>query len=550
MEAKKVKKDLLYHMEKVVEELKDSQLSKEFFKKSATHIRYVSKKLDMTQEQSVLMSLFIDKSDDKRIYISELAEYMKCRTVRIIRYMPDIDELERRGLVRCSRSDRRPSYRVPIEVINAFKNDENYIPRNIHDLTCSDLFAELQDIFMERDDCELTYEETVEKVKYLLECNRHLVFTSRILGYGFDDDDFCLLMLFCHLFVNDTDDRIRFHDIEFLYKDTRRFSGLKCGLQCEEHILQEEKLIEFSGEDGFKDRDTFKMTSEAKSFLFPELKIPSMDNDKKRGDMIRHEDISPKQLFYDKSITAQIQELGGLLDEKHYKDVYSRLKANGFRSGFTCLFYGAPGTGKTETVLQLARQTGRDIVQVNVSEIKSMWVGESEKNIKNLFDLYRQKVKEMAIAPILLFNEADAIIGKRQEGAERAVDKMENSIQNIILQEMESLEGILIATTNLAQNMDKAFERRFLYKIKFTKPTLEARTAIWKSMIPSLSEEIAHALANKYDFSGGQIENIARHYAIDNILHGAKAGELATLTEHCDNELLEKDGIKRRIGFV
>ena len=550
MEAKKVKKDLLYHMEKVVEELKDSQLSKEFFKKAAPHIRYVSKKLDMTQEQSVLMSLFIDKSDDNQIYISELAEYMKCRTVRIIRYMPDIDELERRGLVRCSRSERRSSYRVPIEVVNAFKNDENYIPRNIHDLTCSDLFAELQDIFMERDDCELTYEGTVEKVKYLLECNRHLVFTSRVLGYGFDDDDFCLLMLFCHLFVNDTDDRIRFHDIEFLYKDTRRFSGLKGRLQCEEHILQEEKLIEFSGEDGFKDRDTFKMTSEAKSFLFPELKIPSMDNDKKRGDMIRHEDISPKQLFYDKSITAQIQELGGLLDEKHYKDVCSRLKANGFRSGFTCLFYGAPGTGKTETVLQLARQTGRDIVQVNVSEIKSMWVGESEKNIKNLFDLYRQKVKEMAIAPILLFNEADAIIGKRQEGAERAVDKMENSIQNIILQEMESLEGILIATTNLAQNMDKAFERRFLYKIKFTKPTLEARTAIWKSMIPSLSEEIAHALANKYDFSGGQIENIARHYAIDNILHGAKAGELATLTEHCDNERLEKDGIKRRIGFV
>lgn len=550
MEAKKVKKDLLYHMEKVVEELKDSQLSKEFFKKAAPHIRYVSKKLDMTQEQSVLMSLFIDKSDHNPIYISELTEYMKCRTVRIIRYMPDIDELERRGLVRCSRSERRLSYRVPIEVINAFKNNENYIPRNIHDLTCSDLFAELQDIFMERDDCELTYEGTVEKVKYLLECNRHLVFTSRILSYRFDDDDLCLLILFCHLFVNNTDDRIRFHDIEFLYKDTRRFSRLKCRLQCEEHILQEEKLIEFSGEDGFKDRDTFKMTSEAKSFLFPELKIPSMDNDKKRGDMIRHEDISPKQLFYDKSITAQIQELGGLLDEKHYKDVCSRLKANGFRSGFTCLFYGAPGTGKTETVLQLARQTGRDIVQVNVSEIKSMWVGEREKNIKNLFDLYRQKVKEMAIAPILLFNEADAIIGKRQEGAERAVDKMENSIQNIILQEMESLEGILIATTNLAQNMDKAFERRFLYKIKFTKPTLEARTAIWKSMIPSLSEEIAHALANKYDFSGGQIENIARHYAIDNILHGAKAGELTTLTEHCDNERLEKDGIKRRIGFV
>lgn len=115
-----------------------------------------------------------------------------------------------------------------------------------------------------------------------------------------------------------------------------------------------------------------------------------------------------------------------------------------------------------ETVLQIARKTGRDLIQVNVSEVKSMWVGESEKNIKGIFDDYKQKVKQSVKAPILLFNEADAIIGKRQVGAERAVEKMENSIQNIILQEIEQLDGILIATTNLAENMDKAFERRFL----------------------------------------------------------------------------------------
>lgn len=99
-----------------------------------------------------------------------------------------------------------------------------------------------------------------------------------------------------------------------------------------------------------------------------------------------------------------------------------------------------------------------------------MWVGESEKNIKGIFDDYKKEVKQLAKAPILLFNEADAIIGKRQVGAERAVEKMENSIQNIILQEIEQLDGILIATTNLAENMDKAFERRFLYKIQFEKP--------------------------------------------------------------------------------
>ena len=177
-----------------------------------------------------------------------------------------------------------------------------------------------------------------------------------------------------------------------------------------------------------------------------------------------------------------------------------------------------------------------------------MWVGESEKNIKALFDNYRNKVRESKLTPILLFNEADAIIGKRQEGAERAVDKMENSIQNIILQEMETLDGILIATTNLAQNMDKAFERRFLYKIKFTKPTIEARMSIWREMIPTLSEVDTHALAVKYDFSGGQIENIARHYAIDNILHGSSSNVLETLSIHCDNERLEKKE-QRKIGF-
>ena len=124
-----------------------------------------------------------------------------------------------------------------------------------------------------------------------------------------------------------------------------------------------------------------------------------------------------------------------------------------------------------------------------------MWVGESEKNIKGIFDDYRKMVKQSAKTPILLFNEADAIIGKRMVGAEKAVDKLENNIRNIILQEIEQLDGILIATTNLAENMDKAFERRFLYKVKFEKPDLHGRLQIWQTMIPSLNDADASFLA-------------------------------------------------------
>lgn len=152
------------------------------------------------------------------------------------------------------------------------------------------------------------------------------------------------------------------------------------------------------------------------------------------------------------------------------------------------------------------------------------------------------------LKPILLFNEADAIIGMRKESALDAVDKMENAIQNIILQEMETLNGILIATTNLAQNMDRAFERRFLYKIKFNKPALKARMQIWQSMLPDLPEADIKILAEKYDFSGGQIENVARHYTIDSVLQGEKAVSLEKLISHCNNEcLLQKES--KKIGF-
>ena len=152
--------------------------------------------------------------------------------------------------------------------------------------------------------------------------------------------------------------------------------------------------------------------------------------------------------------------------------------------------------------------------------------------------------------PILLFNEADAILGVRMEGAQRSVDKMENSLQNIFLQEMEQFSGILIATTNLTKNLDKAFERRFLYKICFTKPTLEIRSKIWQTMIPEIKSEEALRLAGDFAFSGGQIENVVRKRAVDAILNGCEP-DFETMLGYCKEETLGKEQKeRRRIGFV
>ena len=542
------KLDLLLAVENIVDLAKDSQLSPEFYKKAARYIKYLGSRLDLTREQCVLLSLFVDRSDDDSIELSDLAKFLDCRNTRMIRHMSDVDVLVCRELLRCSRTSKYIRYRVPLEVVDAFKNNIPFTPRKLENLTCRDLFDELEDIFSAVDDDELDVTQAYNRIKKLIDDNGHILFVQKVLQYDLDTRSQMLLLLFCHLFVANNDDRIGFHDIRFMF-EKYEMRHIRNYLIDGEHELQKLKLVEWSSSGDFADREYFRLTMNAKRELLDELKLPSLTENRVSRGVLKASDIRERSLYYPEAITHSIDELGQLLEPEHYNDIRQRLQEQGLRSGFTCLFYGGPGTGKTETALQLARRTGRDILQVNFAELKSMWVGESEKNVKALFDAYRQRVNNSEITPILLFNEADAIIGKRQEGAERAVDKMENSLQNIILQEMETLDGILIATTNLAQNMDKAFERRFLYKIRFDKPTVEARTAIWREMLPALNDADARLLAERYDFSGGQIENIARHYAIDAILHGDAAPTVDNLAQHCDQERIDNKK-SSRIGFA
>lgn len=181
-----------------------------------------------------------------------------------------------------------------------------------------------------------------------------------------------------------------------------------------------------------------------------------------------------------------------------------------------------------------------------MSKLRSKWVGDSEKNVKAIFNIYRSLCNSKPIKPILFFNEADAIFSKRLENVERSADQTLNSVQNIILQEMETLEGIMICTTNLHGNLDSAFERRFLYKIELEKPGEEVRFKIWKSMMKGLSDEEYATLARQYSFSGGQIENVVRKSTVDYILSGNKP-TLEEICKFCDEENFKSQ--IRKVGF-
>ncbi len=113
-----------------------------------------------------------------------------------------------------------------------------------------------------------------------------------------------------------------------------------------------------------------------------------------------------------------------------------------------------------------------------------MYIGESEKNVRNIFDKYNEIKEQTKTEPILLLNEADQFLSSRSSGTGSSADKMHNQMQNIFLEQIERFDGILIATTNLLENLDKAFSRRFNYKIEFVKPNHEQRVELWKKLIP------------------------------------------------------------------
>jgi len=159
-------------------------------------------------------------------------------------------------------------------------------------------------------------------------------------------------------------------------------------------------------------------------------------------------------------------------------------------------------------------------------------------------------VEKSAIEPILLLNEADSILGKRRsDGINQAVSSTENAIQTILLNSMEDMKGIMIATTNLQNHFDDSFYRRFLIKKKFEKPSTEIRYKIWKDKLPWLNSCDLEALS-KYEITGAIIENVQRKLLLQRALYGENRQNLDQIIKYLEEENINKTQQGSRIGFI
>lgn len=240
------------------------------------------------------------------------------------------------------------------------------------------------------------------------------------------------------------------------------------------------------------------------------------------------------------------------------KDVFAKLKAWGIkdkRKGIDAriIFYGSPGTGKTMTAVSLAKTLKRPILSFDCSKILSMYVGESEKNVRKIFDDFKSMSKKAKVDPILLLNEADQFLSARSEGTGSSADKMHNQMQNIFLEQIEQFEGILIATTNLLDNIDKAFSRRFNYKVEFKKPDINQRERLWHFMLlekASYEEDFDVATLAKHELTGGQIDLIVRNTAYKVAVREESVFTIQDFLEEIEKELgssFDNDG--KSMGF-
>lgn len=258
--------------------------------------------------------------------------------------------------------------------------------------------------------------------------------------------------------------------------------------------------------------------------------------------------IPARKLFFNEKLTAELDSLTNSHEEQSFVELQKRLEQNSLPKGVAVLFHGLPGTGKTAAVDMIAKATGRSVYHVDIAASKTCWFGESEKLFKKIFTDYRLMCETEERKPILLFNEADALFSKRRDVDSRNLAQTENALQNILLEEMETLDGILIATTNMCNNFDSAFERRFLFKVQFGQPDIAAKKAIWRSKLCWLTEEDSNQLAVHYDLSGGEIDNIVRKSLMEEVRTG-KHPDLTTLESWCRNEKLNASKTKP-IGFA
>lgn len=546
------KKEILESIGKVYEQAHDCQLDKSFFESVRSELTLLSKYFETSENQALfLVMVFVLNYKGNTVGLSDLIHYFDCNPMKLLTHSEDLESLVQLGILRKQKTNYRrkassnEEYTIHEKVIEAILSNQplpKVYKQKVDGIV--DVLEELYQLADEREYNDISTHELFRHAGEIMERNSALQLIQKVQQFSLGKDETYLFFYLIWKTILGYESTDVGRALESIYDRHSRKVNEMQKILSGQHVLIKNGWVEIKEARFFNDTE-MKLT-DASLQLLNDSDVQLFMNKKKQENILLPSEIVYRELIFDKEEMKQLDLLEKLLQEDKFQETQTRLTEKGLPKGIAVLLHGAPGTGKTEIVKQLAKATDREIMKVEISQSKSMWFGESEKIIKRIFTNYKTYAKDVERTPILLFNEADAIISKRKENSNSNVAQTENAIQNIILEELESFEGILMATTNLANNLDTAFERRFLFKVLFKKPTKEVRAKIWKSKLPYLADESCQMLAEGFNFSGGEIDNIIRKSEIQEIVHGTKTN-FEQLQLFCQEETLEIKSTK--IGF-
>lgn len=508
--------------------------------------------LSVTRDQAVLFAVITEMSLQQNVTMDMLARFMNCKMVRMMAILDNLEALEQRLLIkRIGGADKRReafsqlAFTVPKHVLEVLRKADNSLLGKKSAINFPALLDQLKQALNDREDDIISVAQFMHECEDLLEQGKNLPYVHYLNGkLNKTSSKIVTLILILSGLTGKTDNPPEnFYEVVFSnLRDQVEFNRL---ISTGQHELLRSGVLVVSG-SGHEGR-SLNLGSASQNLLFidfPELFEQAVPAE---GLMLHHK-IAKKVLHFDPEINDRISDLERLLGAQEFNRYRERAKMLGVSHGITAIFFGHPGTGKTELALQIARKTRRNLMMVDLSETRSMWFGESEKNVRRIFEQYRDALKTSPTEPILFINEADGLLSRRLDIGKTAqsITHTQNLIQNILLQELEDFNGILIATTNLTGNLDKAFERRFLLKIDFPRPGSGVRQQIWLSKLPELSPEMALTLAERFDFTGGQIENQVRQLLMKRVLN-EDLDLFETLLQTCEQETGFTD--RKPIGF-
>lgn len=554
-DGRRTKKNFIRIVEAIANEAVNSDLSDQFIRSVKGSADEISAFLGCNRTQSILFSVICNLNfSNKTVSLEQIATWVGCNPITVAGYLNEIDDLRSKKIIRKETEDKKNnaksistlSWSVNPDIFNALTKGEA-ISRPWRRI--SDSYELIKAVSCLIDQCagdEITFHEMWREISDIEKKNSTIEFLKEVKRMIPDRSERILFIHLCNEYYTGNINLELIPKLRLITPDERHQLELRLTISNGNSHLVEQGLLEIR-ETFFRSEIEVRLSPKAVELLFKDnKKLIAGLRKEKSTDLISSKEIKHKKLFYNQDEKEKLNFVEQLISKGNYSSLIKRLERSRNSTGIALLFSGPPGTGKTESVYQIARNTGRDICRVNISDTKSKWFGESERLIKEVFDRYLDLCKDVETKPILLFNEADGIFSTRKQIGDSNVDQTENAIQNIILQEMEDLKGILIATTNMTQNLDKAFDRRFLYKIQFEKPGFEARFHIWKDKIPSLREVTAQRLAETHDLSGGQIDNVARKYLMYRILQG-KIPSPQQIDSWCREETARQES--KKIGY-